>query len=304
MRLYYEGVDITAQAGISACVVRDRAGGSADSVELELQDAGAWAGWAPAEGDRVEVTHGGYASGEMYVCRAGASGGRYRIQATALPMAARVPGNRSFDGNTLAGILEGCAHDSGMGHALHGLDGGAAIPWIARSGQTCAAFLDWLVGLEGGALKCVGGKYTAIGIAYAASLPAAATARVLDGDSGARHARLGGRLSSLTVQTAHASATARDRAATGGASAVACDLPALNAAQAGRWARGELLRRNLACEELEMQGEFSAAMTALARVDVSGSPAIAGKWLVWDAEHDLVALRTTTTLRRAVETIS
>ena len=65
-------------------------------------------------------------------------------------------------------------------------------------------------------------------------------------------------------------------------------LPALSAAQAGRWARGLLLTHNRQAEEASVQGVFNRGLTAMARVDVESSTPAAGEWLVEEVTHDFV----------------
>lgn len=167
MEIFYQGADITDMVQTRKCIVRDRAGSRCDSMELEFENASGWYAWGPREDDQIIVAHEKYNSGIMYVNTILPKDGRYRIIATALPCAARKKQNRSFIGQSLEEIMRSCAFSSGMGFQMFGIDGDIVIPYIEQDNEGATLFLHKLLALEGALLKCVNGKYTAIGIEYA-----------------------------------------------------------------------------------------------------------------------------------------
>ncbi|MBO4299743.1 MAG: hypothetical protein J5998_13215, partial [Clostridia bacterium] len=74
-------------------------------------------------------------------------------------------------------------------------------------------------------------------------------------------------------------------------------------AQAGRWARGLLMSRNREAERLTVETELNAALSAMTRVDVAGGTDMDGKWIIDEAEHDLIGGSTRATMKRVVDTI-
>ena len=73
-------------------------------------------------------------------------------------------------------------------------------------------------------------------------------------------------------------------------------LPAADKAEAGRMARGLLVWRNFAREELEIESTFQEGWTALGRIDTAGQ--ISGEWVIWRVEQDLKNGRSRGVLRK------
>ena len=111
------------------------------------------------------------------------------------------------------------------------------------------------------------------------------------------------KISTLTVLTPYARVNATDTAATKGSAATISGLPATNAVQAGRWARGLLLAVNRQAEKLTVKSTFNPAMSAMVRVDVDGTENMAGSWIVDEAEHDLVNMNTSIDMLRVITTL-
>lgn len=288
---------------VNKCIVRDTVAGRCDSLELEFGNAAGWYSWGPEEDDTIVVTHNGYNSGTMYVNRIMPEGGKYRIMAASLPCKARTKGNASFYQGKLADIMRSCAMVSGMDYRVFGIDGAAVIPYIERENEGCAAFLYRLLTLESAVLKCINGKYTAIGIEYAQKMEAAQTIEMSANQEGMKYKRSGNKYKSVTIKTPYATATAQDSSATGNNTLTLNNIPAMNDIQAGKWARGKLLDLNRQCESVDMQDAFNAGITAMARIDIFGDTDANGEWIVEEAEHDLINLKTSAILRRCIWTI-
>lgn len=302
MEIIYQGTDITDLVHVRKCVVRDTAGLRCDSIKMTFDNAAGWMRWGPKEDDTIRIRHGGYDSGTMFVSHVLPEDGSYRILATALPCRARGKGFSSYYRKTLEEIMRSCAALSGMDYRLYGVDGAVGIPYIERDGEGHAAFLAKLLSMEGAALKCVNGRFTAIGYSFAQSLPAVQTMPMEPGT--ASYIRSGTAYRELTVMTPYASAAAQDfsvpdthaRLTTG-------KLPALDAIQAGRWARGELYRLNQECESVRAVSDFNPVLTAMVRVDIECSGDEGGQWLVESVEHDITSMITTAELRRCITSI-
>jgi len=303
MRLIYEKTDITGSVEFSRCVYRE-ADSRAGLLEIELENAKAWARWGAKAGDRVEVTESEFSTGALYLLETEPEEGAFMIRASALPEAARARAWRSYEGMTLQEIVDGCAVESGTDWAMHGLDGGLRYEYIVREQMGCAAFVQALLTKECATLLCRNGKLHAIGYEYAQTLPAAMVIQVNAGDDGARHSKRDGcklRRKALCVDGARIEA--EDTAVAGDAEYTYPFHSASDVATAGRWARGLLYAHNRAQEALELDGEFNPAMAALARMDVAGAEATAGRWMVGEVEHDLIEMATRATLRRCIDSI-
>ena len=304
MELYYQGKDITDFVQIRTCLVHDTCGDRCDSLEVEFENAPDWFGWAPEEDDKILVAHQGYDTGTMYVNTVIPEDDRYRIIATSLPCKARQKAYKSFESKTVEEIMKVCAMESGMDYQIYGIDGRAVIPYIQRENETAAKFLRRLLKLEGATLKCVNGKYTAIGIAYAQARAPHQTIQVTNEARNAQYRRNGTAAKSLTVKTPYAEARAEDTAAASSyIQTVTGEHPAMTGVQAGRWARALLLDYNRQCETVKLWNEYNAGLTAMTRINFTGDTDANGEWLIEEAEHDFINLTSTAWLHRCVTTI-
>ena len=305
MEIYYQGKNITNLVQTRSCIARDTCGSRCDSLDIEFENAAGWYSWGPQEDDQIVVTHNGYDTGIMYVNMVMPEEGRYRIFATSLPCTARNKANRSFIDKTIEEIIRSCAMVSGMDFKIVGINPEERIPYIERDNEGCGAFLSRFLSLEGAVLKCINGKYTAIGIEYAQNLPAMQTVSLYSKQEGATYRRTGMAKSSITIKTPYASATATDISVPGNRPGIVISgiYPAKTDIQAGRWARAKLLEMNRQCECVRIENGFNASLTAMMRMDIEGDTAAAGEWLVENVEHDFINLKTTASLHRCVRSI-
>lgn len=302
MTVYYEGSDITDSVLIRSCAVRDTAAGRCDSLEIVFEDAAKWFRWGPKEDDRITVGHDGYTSGRMYVHTIIPEDGRFRIIASSLPSPARRKEYRSYTGKTLYEIMNSCALNTGMDKAAYGVETGYVIPYTEQDDESAAAFLHRLLMYEGSKLKCVQGRLAAIGILWAQKRDPARIMNITSSRTGIVYQNSGSRrLRSLMAATPYGTGIATDMGAAATCpSLTVCGLPARNTAQAGRWARGLLLKHNRETEKITVETVFDPVMTAMARVDIVGGTDMDGQWLVEEAEHDLIDKTTKTTMYRTV----
>lgn len=303
MRLKYEGVDITDSVDVRRAAYRDGSGEALDMLDVELENAASWHGWKPRRGDRMEVVEGTYSTGVLYVDTAIPDGRRYRLIAASAPGAVHARAWAAFEDRRIGDILQGVAAECGMGWAAYGVNTSAKIPYLIRANEKCSGFLARLAMLESAAMKFVGGKATMIGIAYAQNLTAAQTLEITTETPGVYYHRSEGmRLAGIQVYGARGRGKASDSGAADGMWQKVY-LPVCDDIQAARWARGLLLHHNQQAEVLELNTPFNAGMTALAPVEVLGTEAMAGRWIVREAEHEFVGGTTRTMLMRSIETI-
>ena len=304
MEITYEGYDITDWAQVRKCVGRDTAGNRCDSLDITFENAAGWYNLGPKEDDQIIVSHNGYDTGVMFANTILPEDGRFRILASSLPCAARVKAYQSFIDKSIEEIMRACAMSSGMGFQIFGIDKNTIIPYIQRENESCAAFLYRLLQMEGAMLKCVNGMYTAIGIEYAQALDPHQTIEVMADQPGVEYRRNGQAHRMLTVKTPYGSAAAEDLSVPiNHNDIIRSNLPARNDIQAGRWARNILLDENRKCEKLIVQSTFNPGFTAMTRIDIEGNTDASGEWLIQDAEHDFIELKSTMTAHRCVASI-
>ena len=306
MEVYYHGTDITDSVQIKSCIARDNGNGRCDSLTIEFNNASSWHSWGAKEDDQIVITHNGYNSGIMYVNHIIPENDVYIIVASSLPCKAREKGYRSFYKKSIEEIMRQCAMESNMDFRIWGIDGKTIIPYIERNNEGCAAFLDKLLLLEGAALKCVNGKYSAIGLVYAQERAAIQTLQLTATQEGIQYTKKGTAYKGVKIITPYALGSAvDDNVAENHTWYTICgDLPAKTNIQAARWARGKLLDLNRQSEELTVQTDFNGGLTSLIRIDVESNTDAAGQWLVQNVEHDFLNSQTTATMRRCIWSIN
>lgn len=304
MRLFWNGKDITEYCNITGCIHRDAAGGRSDSLELQLDRASVWYRWGPEEGDEIEVTETGFTTGIMYLTAVIPNGDQYRILASGMKAAANRKTWIGFENISLKALVERCASECGMEGRIFGMDEALILPYALRRGEGCAAFLNRIGRAEGFKVKAYNGAIRLIYLPYAErQLPTARMTITAKQDGVIYRRRKNLQYSSLTVLSPWAQATARDTEAERINDRTLTTLPAMNRAQAGRWARNLLRDFNRQAEEMTIEQSFHPRMAALNRVDISGGTDMDGQWIVEEAEHDLKNRTTRAKMFRVMEGI-
>jgi phage protein D len=304
MEFYYQGKNISEYVDIAECIHREHSNNKCDCLEITLEHADDWYQWKPQIDDSISVSMDGYRTGKLYLNTIFPENDRFRIFATGLPRAGRTTGNESYTDTTLNDLIERCAGQSGMTGKLYGLDGTRHYVYLERSGESTAAFMSRILTLESACFKTVNGRFAGIGIESVQDGDPVQRITVLAGTSGVTHVKRADKLfSSLTIKTPYASATAYDDGAPSGNAVLRTDIPAANAAEATRWARGLLLNNNRSAETVRIETEFNPNLNAMVRVDLVSDSEMNGAWIVDETEHDLIRKRTTATLVRSIQTI-
>ena len=304
MHLYYEGVDMARIVNITKCTHRDVSRGRVDCLEVEFDHAAAWHRWEPQIDDVIEAERDGYTTGKLYLNTILPKGDRYQIWATSVPRAAQFRAWVPHANMTLAEIARRCGAECGLDAQLYGIDGNIRYPFILRKYEGCAAFLDRLGKWEGLAVKAYNGAFRAIAVDWVQQKAALKTLRITTSQEGVEYTdRRNTKYGTLTVSTPYAEATARDSGAPEAPACTMTAIPALNAVEAGRWARGLLLEHNRQAEALTVKSTFDPLMTALIRLDVEGDTAARGEWLTDEVEQDLHNGQTTVKMLRVISTI-
>ena len=304
MELSWNGIDITESVNITGCVHRESAGGKSDCLELTLDHASRWYGYNPEEDDEIILTHGDYSTGKLYLNAVIPVGDQYRILATSVKRAAARKTWASYADITLQGLFDNCAAECGMDGKLFGIDGRLPYPFILRRNEGAAAFLNRIGEWEGLCVKARNGAFLGVSVALAQARESEAGFEISTKQEGVTWRRRDNlKYTGLTIQTPWAKATARDSGANGNNAPIITCLPAMDNAQAGRWARGLLLMHNRRTETLTIDKSLDTGLAPMARVEVSGSTAMTGDWLIDEAEHDLFNERTTVNLLRVIDTV-
>lgn len=304
MELYWNGTDITGKVNITGCIYRDAAGCSKDTLDITLDNAAQWYQWAPEEDDRITVNYNGFSTGEMYLDAVIPDRDQYRVIATSVKRAGIRRAWNVFRDATLAEIMDNCASECQMTWQLYGTDGDLRYRHIIRRNEKATSFMKRIMFMEGAALKAYNGKFRGIDIQFAQKREPAQTLWIDDQQDGIKYQRRALlKYSRVIVQTPYAHAEATDKSVSAQHEIIITNEPALDDAQAGRWARGMLTNLNREAEELRVEQGMNTNMTALARVDIDGGTDADGRWLVQEAEHDFYNKRTVTTMHRVIDTV-
>lgn len=304
MRLFWNGKEITEYCSITGCNYRDAAGGKSDTLELTLDRASVWYRWGPEDGDEIEITETGLETGIMYLTAVIPVRDQYRILASGLKAAANRKTWAAFENMSLRALVERCAAECGMTGKVFGMEDELLIPYAMRKGEGCAAFLSRIGRAEGFKIKTWGGAIRAIYLPWAERQPVSARLNIDAKQEGVTYRRRkNAKIASLTVMSPWAQATARDTDAEGANDKTITTLPAMNAAQAGRWARNLLREINRQAEELTIEQTYNPAMAAMTRVEITGGTDMDGEWLIEEAEHDLKNKTTSARMLRVLEGI-
>lgn len=187
---------------------------------------------------------------------------------------------------------------------MYGINGDAVIPYIQRNNEGNAAFLNRLMNLEGAVLKCVNGKFIAIGIQYAQDKKAPQTINLQSTQKGCQYKYDGMKMRTITLKNLNISASATDTDVPESHNEqLFTEYPVLTSVQAGRWARNKLLCINRESETIRLDTVFNPKITAMVRMNIVGDTSANGRWLVDDVEHDLINLNTYMTLKKCIQTI-
>lgn len=302
MNLYYEGVDITGDVNITGCIHTDVSHGRADSLEIKLDHAAAWYRWGAKTDDTIRITHDGYDTGILYLNAVYPERDTFRILATSLPAAARRKMWGCFQNKSLLTIMNHCASECGLEAKTYGIGEEKTYPYVLRRNEGCAALLDRIGRWEGAVIKAYNGAFRAIGVEYAQALAASRTMTITTEQKGVRYTkRENVKYSGVTISTPYAKGTAYDAAAGTDNHPVLTNLPAFDAAQAKRFARGMLLMNNREAETLCIESSFDAGLTSMIRVDIEGNTEANGRWVVDQVEHDLKRETSTAKLLRVLD---
>ena len=304
MELSWNGTDITGSVNITGCVHTENAYGRCDCLELMLDNAGRWYGYAPEEDDEIIFTHDGYTTGSLYLNAIIPVGDQYRVLATSTKQAAARQSYETYKDTTLQGLFTFCAAEIGMEGKLFGVDGRLPYTFVLRPYEGAGAFLNRVGEWEGLCVKTRDNAILGVSVTYAQEMETRAGIYIDAIQEGVTwQSCKRGKYASLTVQTPWAKATAWDTGMNGINALTITNLPAMDNTQAGRWARGLLLMHNRQAETLEIEKELDTSLAPMDKVNISGDTAMNGDWIVNETEHDFINKRTTLEMLRCIETV-
>lgn len=299
MKLYIEQKDI--EKKITEAVVTDSAGGQADSLRVTLADGRLLDQWDIRQGLRIEMTEGGFTTGEMELRDVKTRMGGVTLNAVSLPYAARQEGWNCYENISLTDLLKIGAKEMGLkGVKLYGVKGETVLRRVVRRGQTWPRFLAHVLKLESATIKLSDGYLLAID--YQTFFSGDGAQAVLDEESRPNLVRMP-KCRYMTVRTGLLIARAEDTSVSGSASKTLTDEQIYSTEQAMRAARGLLLSRNMESEIYTREISLNAGLAAMSRVCVLGSGAASGKWFVHQCAHDFIHRKTLLTLYRYVTSI-
>ena len=299
LRLFYNGTDITKDVDIIECVMKDTSGGESDCLNLLLDHADKWFKWGAQKNDTLRATRSKYDTKTLYLNTIAPEEGAYRIYATGSRGAPKTRKWEYYEKKTLSVILGACAGESGMSVKLCGISGGILYDYLIREYMTAGEFAEQLLNREGAILKCMDGKYTAIGIEYAQGLSAAHKVNIDDKRFDTRYTdRREMNWGSVEIKTPFGKGKASG--GKGNMNRVITDIPVTGNGQAMRWAKGILLHHNRQNEILEIETDFNPGYTAMVRIDVDSKNDTRGQWIIDEVKHDMLIGRSRAKMLRCV----
>lgn len=181
MQIIYQGADITTEVKVRACVHDMYAGDHTDTLMLSFDDTDrVWDSWAPAVGDRLEVTSGDARTGVMWVQGLSAENGRYTLRAYSVPPSAFVPRTKAWAEVRLLGIGQEIAERHGLAFASYGVTD-RLYRYLLQDGISDIAFYNRLARCEGCAVVVFDGTLVLYDVAERKASETAETVRLGDG---------------------------------------------------------------------------------------------------------------------------
>lgn len=156
-KIIYAGTDISDMVNIKSCVIRDHAGGRADSVDLSMADGkGLWRKWAPKRGDTLQVITDHFDTGKMYLDNPGLIPGSFSLEAISVPLSMKKQKNRIWRDVRLSEVIRDIATGCGMPVSSFGVQE-RSYKCVTQINETDISFLNRVLSREGYAEKITGG---------------------------------------------------------------------------------------------------------------------------------------------------
>jgi uncharacterized protein len=141
------------KATISDIVMRDNAGGIADSMMIFFPDPEkAYLNWKPQKGDIISASVGGWSSGDMYFDGYAAIGKSFNAMAISTPPIGKSETHRVWDNVEFLHIASDIAAACGLGLVLHDIPN-YRYDVVSQLGEANLGFLNRLCEREGWSLK-------------------------------------------------------------------------------------------------------------------------------------------------------
>lgn len=98
MKLYYEGVDITASVSVKRCEHETFSERRSDRLSVCFNDAKSlWDKWKPMQGQKVRIVEGGSDTGVMYITGIMPENGLFTLRAMSMPLSGETVNSRSWE---------------------------------------------------------------------------------------------------------------------------------------------------------------------------------------------------------------
>lgn len=301
MQLFYRGVDIAPQAGVSQASIIDSAGGQLDSVEVVFADAeGLWSSWNPQLGDSIRIVKDSFDSGECYVDQRSQRQGLYILRGLSAPEGVKVPRSRSWEKVTLLQLAADVAASHGLTLSPYGVQD-QTYDWVDQNGQGDLEFLAARCALEGLVLKVHDRKL----ILYSElEMEAAAPVRTIRrGDFCGGLEYLDDRSGGCSGCVVSYNGISGEFAVPGGAGSQLSrsDIYVTSIGEAQRFAKGLARQANRRGAMLSGVILLDCTLAGGSMVQVSGVGTADGLYMVDEAEHLITEGQTSLRLRRRLE---
>lgn len=295
------GYDISHEIDIQGATTTDNSGGCADTCEIILPDTQRMEAWEIEHGMTLEITEGGYSTGEMKIDEIDRRpDGTLALRAKSLSEQAKEKKWGCFENVRLCDLLYAGARALSMDCAMYGVNETTMLRRVVQRNESWPEFLATVFRNECASIKFEGNRILAIGYEWAF---ARRPVRVIRDEGKGRMIRTP-RLRTLRVRSGEIEALATDEGAVGTASRTIFGQQIYDMPQAIRAARGQLMAENVKSETYTLTlGEMDTEIAAMSRIDLYGVSGTIGNWFVSSVEHNFKKNRSTLRLNRCITTI-
>jgi len=303
MNLYYNGTDITGNVDMRSAKYTDRAGTTADSIDLVFNDPeGQWSVWNPQpDKDTLRLWHEGVDSGVMSIDRPMARKGVFELGAVSIPQEARGGAFQVWEDIRFIELLKDFAERWGLKLKTYDLPD-FCYQRVHHNGEPALSWLASRCMLESCILKVID---DALVVVHVPAMEAKeATAEIALNDHPGWNYESMSHLLCAGVRVVNGKIIGEFQTPDNciGPILVENRIPALSFGEAQRFAKGIARAANARAHRLTIPIALSEQYAAGQIVNVSAWGAMLnGRWFIAECVHSFIDEKTTLALRRPLE---
>lgn len=302
MRIIYEGKDITNLVNINKADFTDNAGSFADSLDIQFDDPeGIWSRWKPKKNDKVEINHGSFKSGLMFIDELEQQRGMFKVRALSVPQESKSCNTQVWEAVRFMEFASEIAARYGFKLETYGTDN-CLYGRVDQFEKADFQFLSDRCLLEGYMLKVTDGKVCIYSEAYMEGMAAAKTISLqqFDGSYDFRNTSTG-IYNSCSISCGSIKARFVPSAAPAGAVLKYTDIYIASQGEGERYAKNLLRAQNKYESTGRCSVELDSALAAGNSINIKGVGLADGKYFCSQVTHKFMDKKTTLKLRKPLE---